>query len=109
MSESKKWWEGCRDWYSRLSPRGRWACWVGLAVLGLAVIRAGTTGPSGPAGGYPAGGQPYGPYPVAPAAYGPPGPGHPGEFHGRISSGTMDRSGRGNHVISVDGRVLTLP
>ena len=31
------------------------------------------------------------------------------QWSGRISSGTFDRSGQGNDVISVDGEVLTLP
>ena len=31
------------------------------------------------------------------------------EGSGRMSSGTVDRSGQGNDVISVDGQVLTLP
>ena len=31
------------------------------------------------------------------------------EFSGRMSSGTIDSSGQGNDVISVDGEVLNLP
>jgi hypothetical protein len=32
-----------------------------------------------------------------------------GEWHGSISSGTIDPTGEGNHVISVGGEVLNLP
>jgi hypothetical protein len=57
-------------------------------VLVLLSLLAQTGGPSSYA--------PYGGY------------GDRGAFRGRISNGTMDRMGR-NHVISVDGQVLTLP
>jgi hypothetical protein len=32
-----------------------------------------------------------------------------GQWNGSISSGTVDRSGQGNDVISLDGEVLNLP
>ena len=94
MSAPKGWWDECRDWYARLSPGGRWACSIGLALLAVVLIRAGRPSPSGSHGIDPAvGGQPYGAYPVAPVGYGPPPVAHPGEFRGRISSGTIDTSG----------------
>jgi hypothetical protein len=61
-------------------------------------------------GDYSAGYQPYAP---AGGYYQPVGPADGWQtdpsWSGRMSSGTWDRSGQGNDVISVDGEVLNLP
>ena len=90
MNDSRNVWHEWRDWYAQLSPGARWG--YGLGAVGLVLVLlsllAQTVGPSSSA--------PYGGY------------GDRGAFRGRISNGTMDRMRR-NHVISVDGQVLTLP
>jgi hypothetical protein len=57
-----------------------------------------------------------GEYSYYPGDYGPNGGGSPadswlsgGEWSGGMSSGTVDSTGQGNHVISIDGQVLDLP
>jgi hypothetical protein len=114
MGESRNWWGACRDWYLGLSPAARWGVGVGFGLFLLVLIGSQGSDPSVPypAAPYPdgpAGAPPYGLYPGDGGAYGPPAPYHPGEFAGRMSHGTIDTSGQGNHVISLDGEVLSLP
>jgi hypothetical protein len=98
------------DWYVQLSPRARWT--YGLVGVGLVVLLLLIFGQSGASNSY----VPIGvPGPMGYGGYAQPTGGSPAdrwlngtEFQGRMSSGTFDPSGQGNHVIGVDGQVLNL-
>src|SRR5262245_17321172 len=77
----------------------------GLMLIATLMLAA--SGDSGSSGGYGPYVDPYQGSP--PVYYGGPDAGPRDQWSGRMSHGTIDRSGQGGDVYTVDGQVLTLP